>query len=380
VIDLNSEFPLNEDICYLNHAAVSPWPKRAAEAVKQFAEQNLHFGSRHYLDWVATETRLREQLQRLINAPSADDIALLKNTSEGLSLIAYGIEWLSGDNVVIAEQEFPSNRIVWESLAPMGVKTRLASLDGDDPEAALMAAVDESTQLISVSMVQYGSGLRINLERLSRFCRERNILLCVDAIQGLGAVPFDLQKIDADFVVADGHKWMLGPEGLALFYCRAELRSKLALKQFGWHMVEAVGNFDSPEWQPASTARRFECGSPNMIAIHALSQALGLLGEVGIDEIERRVLDNSRYLFERIESAPELELITPNAEGRFAGIVTFHHREIEAKPLYEYLMSNGVMCAARGGGVRFSPHFYTPRPVIDRALDLVLTAPQQFEE
>ncbi|QKQ26911.1 aminotransferase class V-fold PLP-dependent enzyme [Candidatus Reidiella endopervernicosa] len=214
----------------------------------------------------------------------------------------------------------------------------------------------------------------MDLARLANACRERGVLLCIDAIQGLGALQFDLQQVDADFVVADGHKWMLGPEGLALFYCRAELRDQLRLNQYGWHMVEAVGDFDQQGWQVANTARRFECGSPNMVCIHALSASLSLLEETGYATVESEVLKRSRYLFERIKDEPKLELLTSAAEGRYAGIVTFSHINIESKRLYEQLMSEGVMCAARGGGVRFSPHFYTPYEVIDSALALAVTA------
>ncbi|OOZ39021.1 class V aminotransferase [Solemya pervernicosa gill symbiont] len=373
-MEQHPEFPLEEGLCYLNHAAVAPWPLRTAEAVRRFTEENLHLGSKHYPQWMAVEGLLREQLQRLINAPTADDIALLKNTSEGLSLIAYGLDWLQGENIVIAEQEFPSNRIVWESLASQGVETRMVDISGDDPEQALIDQMNDQTRLLSVSTVQYGSGLRMDLARLANACRERGVLLCIDAIQGLGALQFDLQQVDADFVVADGHKWMLGPEGLALFYCRAELRDQLRLNQYGWHMVEAVGDFDQQGWQVANTARRFECGSPNMVCIHALSASLSLLEETGYATVESEVLKRSRYLFERIKDEPKLELLTSAAEGRYAGIVTFSHINIESKRLYEQLMSEGVMCAARGGGVRFSPHFYTPYEVIDSALALAVTA------
>ncbi|QKQ26912.1 aminotransferase class V-fold PLP-dependent enzyme [Candidatus Reidiella endopervernicosa] len=159
-MEQHPEFPLEEGLCYLNHAAVAPWPLRTAEAVRRFTEENLHLGSKHYPQWMAVEGLLREQLQRLINAPTADDIALLKNTSEGLSLIAYGLDWLQGENIVIAEQEFPSNRIVWESLASQGVETRMVDISGDDPEQALIDQMNDQTRLLSVSTVQYGSGLR----------------------------------------------------------------------------------------------------------------------------------------------------------------------------------------------------------------------------
>ena len=214
---MHPEFDLSPDLCYLNHAAVAPWPRRAVAAVTRFAEANGRRGSSDYAAWLATEQRLRERLADLIQAPCTDDIALVKNTSEGLSILSQGLDWRPGDNVVGIAQEFPSNRLPWEALQDQGVAYRALDLDTtDDPEAALAGLCDARTRLVAVSSVQYARGLRLDLERLSASCRRLGILLFVDAIQSLGAMPFDLNRIPADAVVADGHKWMLGPEGIAL--------------------------------------------------------------------------------------------------------------------------------------------------------------------
>lgn len=369
--DYSAEFPLRDGIIYLNHAAVSPWPLRTADAVHEFAQQNLTQGSLFYPQWLETETLLREQLRQLLNAPSPADIALVKNTSEALSFVAYGLDWQAGENIVISNQEFPSNRIVWESLATQGVELRQADLTAaETPEDALFALVDTNTRLIAISSVQYASGLRMDLEKIGNFCRERGVLFCVDAIQSLGALPFDVQACHADFVAADGHKWMMGPEGLGVFYCRAELREKLKLTQFGWHMIEAMGNFDLQEWQPAASARRFECGSPNMLGIHALSASLPLLLETGIDAVAARILDNSRHLLKELARLGYL-LGTPLYENRHAGIVSFSHPQNESAALFEHLRENGVFCALRDNKIRFSPHFYTPRKHLDYCLELL---------
>ena len=359
--DLSNEFPLEPGLIYLNHAAVAPWPRRTAEAVKAFAEENLHRGSWDYPKWVQTEARLREQCRLLLNAPSASDIALLKNTSEALSVVAHGLDWHTGDNVVISDQEFPSNRIVWESLAPQGVETRQADLtSAASPEDALLARVDRRTKALAISSVQYASGLRLDLERLGRACKERGILFCVDAIQSLGALPMDVQACGADFVMADGHKWLLAPEGCAIFYSSPEARERLTLHQYGWHMVEDHMDFSRTDWRMATNARRFECGSPNMLGIHALSASLGLLAEVGIEEVARRVLANSETLLAHLGTLPGIELLTPRETGRYAGIVSFRHLVMEPAELHRRLLARNILCAQRGGGVRFSPHFYTP--------------------
>jgi len=373
--DYIDEFPLDPGLIYLNHAAVSPWPRRTAVAVQRFAEENMRQGAQRYPGWLETEARLREQCRGLLNAAAADDIALLKNTSEALSVVAHGLAWQAGDNVVISDQEFPSNRIVWQSLQDQGVETRCADLTrGASPEQALGACMDARTRLLAVSSVQYASGLRLDLDQLGAICRERGVLFCVDAIQSLGALPLDVQTCGADFVMADGHKWLLGPEGCAVFYVRPQVREKLRLRQYGWHMVEDHLNFSRQDWQVAASARRFECGSPNMLGIHALSASIELLAEVGMEEVAARVLANSAYLMEALGDLPDIEILTPQQPGRYAGIVTFRHKHVDSAQLHRNLLARNVICAQRGGGVRFSAHFYVTRAQLATAVDAVEVA------
>ena len=366
MIPFEDYFDLEEGVYYLNHAAVSPWPIRTTEVVTQFAMANQRRGSLEYLQWLETEKTLRKQLQRHIQARSEDEIALVKNTSEGLSIIAYGLDWQQGDNVVGTDQEFPSNRIVWESLASKGVTFRPAPLtQHDTPEEAIFAQVDENTRMIAISSVEYGSGLRLDLETIGRYCQQHNILFCVDAIQSIGALAMDVEKFHIDFLAADGHKWMMGPEGLGVFYCRKERMPMLHLNQYGWHMVEQVGNFDRTEWEIAASARRFECGSPNMVAVHALHASLSIIDDLGIEAIETQVLTNSEMLFAMFNANNHYSVLTPQNEGRYAGIVTVKPLKKSSQHFYEQLTQAGIFCAPRGGGVRFSPHFYTPSSVLE---------------
>ncbi|MEE7627201.1 aminotransferase class V-fold PLP-dependent enzyme [Methylobacter sp. Wu8] len=365
------EFPLTDELIYLNHAAVAPWPKRTGDAVIKFAEQNTRFGSHFYLDWLNKEAELHTQLQTLLNAPSADDIALVKNTSEALSFVAYGLTWQPGDNIVSSNEEFPSNRLPWESLADQGVEFRQADLHGADaPEDALFALVDGNTRLLTISSIQFASGLRMDLERIGEFCKRRGILFCVDAIQSLGAVQFDVQAYQADFVMADGHKWMFGPEGLGVFYTTPEARNKLKLTQYGWHMMKDIHNYENQPWEAHPSARRFECGSPNMLGIHAYSASLSLLLETGMAAIEAQVLEKSGYLTDAIDKNGQLVLLSAKQNRLKSGIVVFKHRTVANEVLYQHLQKNGVVCALRGGGIRFSPHFYNTFEELDRALKL----------
>lgn len=366
-----AEFPQEPNLRYLNHAAVAPWPRRASQAVCAFAEQNLRIGARDYPQWLQLEQRLRSRLARLLNAPSSADVALVKNTSEALSFVAFGLDWRAGDQVVISDQEFPSNRVVWEALRPRGVEVIEVSLAGGDPEGALINACTPRTRLLAISAVQYASGLRLDLQRLGAGCAARNVLLCIDAIQQLGAQPFDVQASQCAFAMADGHKWMLGPEGLGVFYCRRDLREQLTLHEYGWHMLEDAGNYDRRDWQPAKTARRFECGSPNMLGATALEASLSLLEEVGMPQVATQIEERIARLHEGIARLPGASLLSPADPVRRAGILTFRLAGQDDAQLFEALKQQQVVCALRGGGVRLSPHFYTPERVIEEVLDLL---------
>lgn len=366
------EFPLSKELIYLNHAAVAPWPKRTSIAVSQFAQQNTLYGSSFYLDWLKKETELRTQLQALLNAPSVADIALVKNTSEALSFVAYGLNWQAGDNIVSSNEEFPSNRIVWQSLADKGVEFREADLSSNhSPEEALFALVDKQTRLITISSIQFASGIRLDIDKIGQFCKDKNLLFCIDAIQSLGAVQFDVQKCQADFVMADGHKWMFGPEGLGVFYTSPAAREKLKLTQYGWHMMKSTHNYENKPWDIHPTAQRFECGSPNMLGIHAFSTSLSLLLEIGMETVEQKVLANANYLINAIKSHPCLQLLTSETRHLQSGIVLFKHSKMTKEALYAHLQKNHVVCAMRGEGIRFSAHFYNSTEELDKAIALI---------
>jgi len=369
---IEAEFPLHDELIYLNHAAVAPWPARTATSVKQFADENMHYGAARYPEWLKTESRLREQIQRLINAPSVDDIALLKNTSEALSFVASGLDWQAGDNIVSSDQEFPSNRIPWQAQSDKGVEFRAVDLNSEpDPESALMNACDSNTRLLAISSVQYGSGIKVDLQRLGEFTRKRDILFCVDAIQSIGSQLFDVQAINADFAMADAHKWMLGPEGIALFYCREAVRDQLSLHEFGWHMVKDSGNYDKKTWEIAPSSRRFECGSANMVGIHALAASLSLFEEVGMKVIEQRIADRIEQLFTGLEGKPNISLLTPRDSRCHAGILTFQILNHDPAEIHRQLIEQHVICAQRFGGIRFSPHFYISEDKISNSLEIL---------
>jgi len=375
---MKSYFQLDENIVHLNHAAVAPWPVVTRDAVIAFANENTSIGSQNYGLWMKTEQQLKQKMALLINANSTDEIAILKNTSEGLSLIAQGLSFNAGDNIVVPAEEFPSNKVVWQALEAQGVDIRLVSVqDATEPEQALITAMDENTRLLSCSSVQFARGLMLDLNVIGKACKQNETLFCVDAIQSLGAMVFDAQACFADFVVADGHKWMCGPEGTALFFCRKQVQPLLQLRQFGWHMLKDAFDFSHKNNNApladkiADNAQRFESGSPNMMGIAALNASLALLLEIGIETIERKVIENSDYLLKQLASLADINIISPTQAGRYAGIVTFQKRGVDNEILYQHLQNNNVICAYRGDGIRFSPHFHTETQKMDRALEIV---------
>lgn len=365
-----SEFPQAPDVHYLNHAAVAPWPKRAAQAVTDFAAQNVLVGARDYPEWMRVEQRLRQRLKKLLNAPSVNDIALVKNTSEALSFVAFGLDWRAGDQVVISDQEFPSNRVVWQALARYGVEVVSVDISGPAPEQALIHACTPRTRVLSISSVQYASGLKLDTHQLGQACQRLGVLFCVDAIQQLGAQPFDVQQSQCAFAMADGHKWMLGPEGLGVFYCHANLRDQLKLNEYGWHMLEHMGDYTRTDWQPANSARRFECGSPNMLGTMALEASLSLLEEVGIDAVSQALDERIVLLAEQLKSLGA-DLHTSLEPARRSGILTFSLTGVDSQALYKSLMQKQVICAQRGAGLRFSPHFYTPLDSLEQSVAII---------
>ena len=369
---LPSEFPQEPDLCYLNHAAVGPWPRRTAQVVANFAQQNMTRGAEDYPSWLEVERTLRQRLSRLINARHPDDIALVKNTSEGLSIISQGLDWLNGEQVVGLAGDFCSNQMPWEVLSQRGVSYRpVDALRAPDPEGALIAAMTEKTRLLAISTVHFATGYRFDMPRLADACRARGVLLSVDAIQSLGAIPFDLDDVPADFVTSGGHKWLLSPEGLGFLYCRPDLREQLSLHQFGWAMRASPYAFESDSWEPATSARRFEAGTPNMLGIHAMEASLSLFEELGMDFVQSRLAENMALLENELDRIPHTAIVSPRDPEKRAGILTFRHVGADNTVLHAELMRRRVICAARAGGIRLAPHFYTSRATLELAIERI---------
>lgn len=363
-------FPVIDRHTWLNHAAISPWPAEVGAAMRNFVDQNIAQGPLGYAKWLDTEQSLRKRAADLLGA-AEDDVALIKNTSEGLSLIAAGLDWQPGDALVCCSGDFPSNQLPWHQLVPDFVDIREIRFDDRDPEAALLQAISPDVRLLAVSSVRYDSGVRLDLDRLGQAAHGAGALLVVDAIQHLGALPLDVSKTPVDFVVAGSHKWLLAPEGLALFWSRASARRRLRSLQTGWRMWPDMFNFERSDWTPPQNARRFEPGTLNMAGIHGLEASLALLKRIEPDVRAQRLLDRSGWLIEGLRNIPGVEIITPLERNRRAGIVCFVPGRRTPDEVLKQLAQRGIFAARRGQSVRLSPNFYTPEDQIAQTIDAV---------
>ena len=366
------EFPILKQGHYANHAAIAPWPRATSLAVVEFAQENSQSGPENYSRWLLIEKQLRHRLASLVNAASPDDIALLKNTTEGICTVANGIDWRSGDNLIIPVDEFPSNRLPWLALQRLGVEVREVDIRAtSEPEQALLACMDERTRLLAVSAVQWTDGLRMRLESLGDACQAKDIMFFVDAIQQLGAMQIDVEACGIDFLAADGHKWLLAPEGIAVFYCGESARGRLKLQQRGWRMVDEPYQFNRNSWEPSKTANRFEAGSPNMLGQAALHASVGLLQDIGMQHVEDCVTANSLALSRGLVNIAGLELVRPFDPHRVSGIVSFRPPGRDPARVHLALKSRQLSCAVRGDTIRLSPHFYQAGQPVQEILAVI---------
>lgn len=364
---LRQEMPISPHYAYLDHAAVSPLPARAADSIKTFAEQATREGDTRWLDWSAAVGRTRRLSAELIDADECE-IALVGNTTQAIGLVAEGLPWQAGDNVVVPENEFPSNLLPWRNLARLGVELRLARVGplGQLDAAALAEQIDSRTRLVSVSWVGFSSGFRCDLDQIAALVHRRSSLLFVDAIQGLGAFPLSVKTTDIDFLAADGHKWMLGPEGAGLMFVKQDHLEMLQPLGIGWNSLQSAG-FDPNSVQLKHTAARYEGGSTNMVGMMAFGQSLSVLLELGSNQaangLEAAILHNAQELAELLQQNGFEAQLPQSLENR-SGIVGIRWAAADAagEPEYaqarKFLLSRNVVTSVRGGRLRAATHAY----------------------
>lgn len=364
-------FPILRELDFFNHAGVAPLSGPAAAAMRAYAD---HAASRAYVDsgWYRTAVHVKALAARLIHARGPHEIAFVPNTSTGLALVARGIDWVPGDNVIITSVEYPANRYPWVDLHRQGVEVIevAQSSDGRIDAAEVADAITDRTRLVSLSHVQYASGYRVDLKPISDMVHQVRGYLCVDAIQSVGVLPVDVQAMGIDFLAADGHKWMLGPEGCGIFYCHEDLAPLLHPGVVGWMNMVDAQNYGDYRYEFQPDARRFEPGSYNIAGILGLGASLDLLLDLGIDEVWRRVEALTTRLCDGLASRGYRIFSPRDQPGERSGIVAWLPKPgQDPKRLVGDLERQGIILAVREGRLRASPHFYNTPEQIDRLLE-----------
>ena len=371
-LDLAAEFPVLGELDFLNHAAVAPMSGRAARAMCEAAEG---FARRSFLvsDWYPQAQRVRRLAAQMIHARGPHEIAFIPNTTTGLATLAGGLDWSPGDRVVITDAEYPSNRYPWTALKACGVEV-VEAKQGDDLRIdvqQLVGLINERTRVVSVSHVQFATGFRIDLRPIAEAVHAVGGLLCVDAIQTVGLMPVDVQALGIDFLAADGHKWMLGPEGAGVLYCHEQLAGRLTPPISGWMGRVNARDFLDYDERYLPDARRFEPGCWNVIGLHGLGASLDLLLEVGVEAVWARVDLLNEHLRAGL-AARGCVVASPSGPDERSGSVCFLPPEgHDPAAVVSHLESQGIAVALRDGRLRVSPHFYNSLEQIDRLLEAV---------
>jgi cysteine desulfurase/selenocysteine lyase len=360
------EFPVRQHAIYLNHAAVAPLCRRSAEAMKQLADDCANFGSLHYDKWLAAYEGVRVAAAKLVGGDRSE-IALLKNTSEGIATIAMGLDWRAGDRIVGFREEFPANVYPWKMLEEKGVSVTWLSVT--DP----LDRIDEAcrgARLLAISFVQFLTGHRAPVQAIGEICQRNHCIYIVDAIQGLGAFPLDVRTCGIDALSADGHKWLLGPEGCGILYINQELMSQVRPVEFGWTNVAGYNDYSSRDMSLRADAGRYECGTLNTIGCFGLRASLEFLLEVGVGEIAPVVQNLGDQIAEGVQ-AKGYEVLGNRTPETGAGIVSFRKPGFDEREIVRRLRSAGISAAPRAGWVRTSPHFYIKPSEIEQMLEVL---------
>lgn len=373
--EIRNKFPVTKNLVYFDHAAVAPISTACSAAINEYLDDLLNFGDKNYSQWFRKSEEIREGMARFINA-EADEIAFIKNTSQGLSIVAGGLNFQPGDNVVIPDIEFPANVYPWLNLQKQGVQVRFVhSINGEVPLKTIENQINGNTKIVSVSSVEFSSGYRNNLKAIGNLIRKkseefgRKIYFCVDAIQSLGAFKIDVKECHIDFLSADGHKWFLTPEGAGIFYCNRASLNELHPTSIGWKSVNNPLNFSTINFELQPSARKFEEGSLNMMGVIGLGVNLDLFNSITIEVIQDRILYLTRLALEALKEK-QYEISSPHTDEYRSGIITFKtFRPVEQE--YDYFIQNHIQLAIRGGNLRISPHFYNSEEEINRFKSLL---------
>jgi cysteine desulfurase/selenocysteine lyase len=370
-LEARSLIPLTDHYIHMNHAGVSPMSERSRAAIEQVLDASLNRPYRS--GWALEEAdRVRGLVAELING-SPDGIALTRSTAHGLSLVAQGLDWKHGDNVVGAQWEYPANVYPWMALASSGVEFRQARLVGGRilPDA-IFSLVDERTRVVTVSHVEFWNGFRLDIDAIGSECRRRGIVFAVDVMQSVGALRLNVSEMPIDFCAAGAGKWLLGPPGIGFCHFAPDLLERVRPRVVGAVSVAAHEQYFDPDLSFAPSARRFEESVVSLLDSAALGAALELLLEVGAEAIENRVLDLSARLAGGLsERGYEVIEPWPRTRAESSGIVSLRKPGATHHEVLRDLTAAHIVARTHRDFVRLSPHFYNTEDEIDRVLEVL---------
>jgi len=366
--ELRALMPVTAKWAYFDHAAVAPLPEPSRKAMAAQIADQAENGDVNWPDWRNNVERVRSLGAGLLGAEKGE-VAVVRNTTEGIGLVAEGFPWREGDNVVVPSSEFPSNLYPWKFLASRGVEVRVVDAPDErlDP-AKVDAACDSRTRIVTASWVGYATGWRNDPATYAEIAHRHGAYFFLDAIQGAGVLPLDVKAAGVDFLAADGHKWMLGPEGAGLFFVRGDLLDVLRPMLIGWNSVETAGDYTNPDVRIRRSAARHEGGSYNMAGIAGLAESVRLLTEIGPTVAAAELLNVTDRLCDRLRTAGA-ELASDRSEDHRSGIVAFTLPGRSTTEVRTSLLDRGVVVRERAGRLRASPHVYTNDDDVDRLID-----------
>lgn len=361
-------FPhLENNIIYFNHAATGPFSSLLTNRLTDILKNKSKNISDDYKSFLGVIDETKELLSKLIRCGS-DRIAFVDNTSNGLNILAQGIQWKKGDRILLNDIEFPANVYPFLNLKRSGVEVDFVkSFNGIVTAEQIIQAMRPETRLVSISYVQFLSGYRVDLEKIGNYCRQNNIIFCVDGIQGIGATRINVEECKIDFLSCGTQKWLLGLHGLAFIYVDKELQKKMLPANIGWLSVENAWNLLDYKLDLKISASVFEGGTLNALGIYAFNTSLKLFNEFGFDNIEAEIISNTKYFIDKLSNAGFICLLSECSKRELAGIVTIKSNNPEK--LFKTLDNKKIYCSLREGLIRFSPHFYNTWQEIDTVVD-----------
>lgn len=368
ISEIRELFPhLKTDQIYFNHAAIGPWSSLALNRINEYSTQRSGEKIENYPFTVKWNASAKEKIGKIIGAPP-ERIAWVDNVSNGINILAQGLDWKTGDRIILNDLEFPSNIYPFLNLKKLGVEIDIVkSRDGICDIDEIEKVITTKTKLISISFVQFLSGYRASIDAIGEMCRNKKIIFSVDAIQATGAVQIDVSKSKIDFLSGGSQKWLMSSQGVSYIYLTEELQSRINQKYVGWTSVKDAWNLLDYNLTLRDTADAFQNGTVNALGISIFEAVLNMFIDFGINNVEQRILENSDYFINRLTEIGIQPVLKNIAEKNRAGIVSFKNED--AQKIFKQLEEKRIYTAVREGMVRISPHFYNTKDEIDRFIE-----------